>query len=78
MPTGRVIAYNDTKGYGLIQSDPIAVFFHRSALESATPKAGDTVRYETTQEGRNSPRATTVRVLDPAVMAEADRVFGTA
>lgn len=52
------------------------MFFHRSVIDGDTPKAGDTVRYDAVPSGMNSPKATSVRVIDPAVLAEAERVFG--
>ncbi|RRD24712.1 cold shock domain-containing protein [Brucellaceae bacterium VT-16-1752] len=74
MPTGRVMLFNH--GYGFIAAEPCNVFFHRSVIEGAAPKAGDTVRYDAVPSGMNSPKATIVRVIDPAVLAEAERVFG--
>lgn len=78
MPIGTVILYNAMKGFGFIRSEPCNTFFHRSVIFGEPPKAGDTVRYEAIEDGRNSPRATVVRLVDAAVMAEADRVFGVA
>lgn len=76
MPLSTVILYNPDKGFGFIAAQPCNVFFHRSSIEGKPPKAGDQVRYEAVQEGRASPRATNVRVIDPEVIAEAERVFG--
>jgi len=73
---GSVILFNDEKGFGFIAAQPCNIFFHRSAINGTLPVAGDQVRYEAVQEGRNSPRATTVRVVDPSITAEAERVFG--
>lgn len=75
MPIGRVITF--LKGYGFIAAEPCNVFFHRSVIDGDTPKAGDTVRYDAVPSGMNSPKATSVRVIDPAVLAEAERVFGS-
>lgn len=75
MPTGRVLLFNH--GYGFISAEPCNVFFHRSVIDGNTPKVGDTVRYDAVPDGRNSPRATSVRIIDPAVLAEAERVFGS-
>ncbi|ANG96774.1 hypothetical protein A8A54_10005 [Brucella pseudogrignonensis] len=77
MPLSKVILYNPDKGFGFIAAQPCNVFFHRSAIDGAPPKTGDHVRFEAVQEGKASPRATTVRVIDPAVIAEAERVFGS-
>ena len=76
MPLGKVLLYNTDKGFGFIAAQPCNVFFHRSSIEGEPPKAGDHVRYDAVQEGKASPRATTVRVIDPAVIAESERVFG--
>lgn len=76
MPLSKVILYNADKGFGFIAAQPCNVFFHRSSINGAIPTAGDHVRYEAVQEGKASPRATMVRVIDPAVIAEAERVFG--
>jgi len=76
MPLSTVILFNAEKGFGFIAAQPCNVFFHRSSIDGTIPTAGDHVRYEAVQEGKASPRATTVRVIDPAVIAEAERVFG--
>ncbi|TCQ80269.1 cold shock CspA family protein [Ochrobactrum sp. BH3] len=76
MPLSRVLLYNPEKGFGFIAALPCNVFFHRSSIDGVPPKTGDHVRYEAVQEGKASPRATTVRVIDPEVIAEAERVFG--
>lgn len=74
MLTGKVLLFRN--GYGFIAAEPCNVFFHRSVIEGGAPKAGDTVRYDAVPSGMNSPKATSVRVIDPAVLAEAERVFG--
>ncbi|KAB2761980.1 cold-shock protein [Brucella anthropi] len=74
MATGKVLLFHN--GYGFIAAEPCNVFFHRSVIDGDTPKAGDTVRYDAVPSGMNSPKATSVRVIDPAVLAEAERVFG--
>ncbi|RRD21598.1 cold shock domain-containing protein [Brucellaceae bacterium VT-16-1752] len=76
MAIGRVITF--LKGYGFIKAEPINVFFHRAAVDGDVPKAGDMVRYDAMPSGRSSPKATSVRVIDPDVLAEAERVFGSA
>ncbi len=76
MPLSKVILYNADKGFGFIAAQPCNVFFHRSAIDGPVPSSGDHARYDAVQEGKASPRATTVRVIDPAVIAEAERVFG--
>ncbi len=74
MPLGKVITFHN--GYGFISAQPQNVFFHRSSIEGELPSSGDVVRYDAVPDGRNSPKATSVRIIDPAVLAEADRVFG--
>jgi len=76
MPVSKVLLYNADKGFGFIAAQPCNVFFHRSSIEGEPPKPRDHVRFETVQEGKASPRATTLRVIDPEVIAEAERVFG--
>lgn len=76
MPVNKVIFYNHAKGYGFIRAAPCNVFFHSSAIEGKPVKAGDAVKYEAVHEGRNSPRAVSVRLVDAEVMAEINRVFG--
>ena len=76
MPIDEVIFYNHAKGYGFIRAAPCNVFFHSSAIEGKPVKAGDTVKYEALPDGRNTPRARCVRVVDADIVAEIDRVFG--
>lgn len=77
MPVSVVLFYNDENKYGFIKADPCNVFFHASAVEGQPVKAGDAVKYAAApQEGKNSPRALSVKLVDAEVMAECDRVFG--
>lgn len=77
MPVSCVLFYNEQHKYGFIKAEPCNVFFHKSIVEGQLVKAGDAVKYEAApQEGKNSPRATVVRLVDAEVMAEIDRVFG--
>lgn len=76
MPVSVVLFYNPAQRYGFIKAEPCNIFFVSSSVEGAPVKAGDAVRYEAVPAGSNSPRATTVRVIDAEVIAEADRVFG--
>jgi len=78
MPISVVLFYNDQHRYGFIKAEPCNVFFHASAVEGQPVKAGDAVRYEAAPpEGKNSPRALSVRLVDAEAMAEIERVFGT-
>lgn len=76
MPTSVVLFYNDQHRYGFIRAEPCNIFFHKSAVEGVPVKAGDAVKYEAAQEGRSSPRALSVKLIDADAMAECDRVFG--
>lgn len=78
MPISVVLFYNPDHKYGFIKAEPCNIFFHNSAVEGPPVKAGDAVKYEAAQEGRSSPRALAVRLVDAEVMAEIDRVFGSA
>ena len=79
MPISVVLFYNEQHRYGFIKAEPCNVFFHNSAVEGPQVKAGDAVKYEAApQEGKNSPRAASVRLLDADVMVEIERVFGPA
>ena len=78
MPVGKVIFFNQPLKYGFIRCEPCNVFFHRDVVEGDLPSNGEMVRYEAVDAGRSSPQATTVRKVDSAVIAEADRVFGAA
>lgn len=77
MPVSVVLFYNEDHRYGFIKADPCNVFFHASAVEGVRVKAGDAVKYAAAPpEGKNSPRALSVKLVDAGVMAEIDRVSG--
>lgn len=70
MPVGKVLM-TSPKGFGFIQGEP-AIYFR---MHDCSPARGDTVRYDLdTVHGR--PQAVNVRVVDPAAIAECERVFG--
>lgn len=73
MVVGQVLM-TSPKGFGFIKGDPAIYFRTRNA--DGPPVHGDTVRYDIDMvHGR--PRAVTVRVVDPAAIAECERVFGS-
>lgn len=78
MPVSVVLFYNEKHKYGFIKAEPCNIFYHASAVEGEPVQAGDAVRYDAEQEGRSSPRALSVRLVDAAAMTECDRVFGSA
>ena len=68
---GRVISF--TGHFGFIDSGGEHVYF--IAGDAANIRRGDDVRFNmATVDGR--PRAVDVRVVDPVVVAEIDRVLG--
>lgn len=68
---GRVISF--TGHFGFIDSGGEHVYFR--AGDAANVRRGDDVRFNmATVEGK--PRAVNVRLVDPVVSAEVDRVLG--
>lgn len=68
---GRVISF--TGHFGFIESGRAHVYF--LAGDAANVRRGDDVRFNmATVDGR--PRAVDVRVVDPVVAEEVDRVMG--
>jgi CspA family cold shock protein len=67
MPEGTVKWFNDTKGFGFVQSDDGGdVFVHQSDIEVEgfrTLAEGARVRFEVTQ-GAKGPRAVQVRPVE--------------
>lgn len=64
MPVSCVLFYSEQHKYGFIKAEPCNIFFHSSTVEGEPVKAGDAVRYEAEQDGRSSPRALAVRLVD--------------
>lgn len=73
MPVGRVVSFPGR--FGFIATDAGNLYFR--AADSEPVERGDHVRYDTEPGPDGRPRAVSVRVVDPAAMAECDRVFGT-
>ena len=67
MPEGTVKWFNDTKGFGFIQSDEGQdVFVHQSEIQSdgfRTLNEGDRVSFELTQ-GPKGPKAAQVKRIE--------------
>ena len=65
MPEGTVKWFNDTKGYGFLQSDDGQdVFVHQSEIQMdgfRSLNEGDRVEFELSQ-GEKGPKATNVRL----------------
>ncbi|UVK44836.1 cold shock domain-containing protein [Mesorhizobium sp. AR07] len=69
---GKVITF--TGRFGFIATDAGNVYFR--AADASTIERGDNVRYDTANGPDGRPRAVNVRAVDPAAVAEVDRVFG--
>ncbi len=67
MPTGKVKWFNETKGFGFIQTEGGGdVFVHQSDIQAEgfrTLQEGQQVEFETA-EGEKGPKATNVRVVE--------------
>jgi CspA family cold shock protein len=74
MPTGKVKFYDQSKGFGFIQSDEgDEVFLPASAVaDGATVKSGSRVEFSIV-EGRRGAQALSLRVLETPHLARADR-----
>lgn len=74
MPTGKVKFYDQSKGFGFIQSDEgDEVFLPASSLpEGAAVKSGSRVEFSVV-DGRRGAQALSVRVLETPHLARADR-----
>ena len=67
MPTGKVRFFDETKGYGFIESDEgQQVFLHASNLPEgvSTVRKGARVEYSVF-DGRKGPQVLTLRLLEP-------------
>lgn len=61
MATGKVKFFNATKGFGFITPDSGEdLFFHKSEIQGAEPRDGDSVEFEIGQ-GKKGPCAVSVR-----------------
>jgi len=66
MPTGKVKWYNETKGFGFIETeDGKDVFVHRTGLQNSYSglNEGQQVSFEL-KDGQKGPMAVEVKVLD--------------
>lgn len=76
MRVSVVLFYNPAQRYGFIKAEPCNIFFVAGAVQGPPVRAGGVaVEYEAVPAGAGSPRATLVRVIDPSVIGESERVL---
>lgn len=75
MPVSVVLFYNPVQRYGFIKAEPCNIFFVAGVVQGSPVRAGVAVEYEAVPAGACSPRATSVRVIDPSVIGESERIL---
>lgn len=66
--SGRIVEWNDAKGYGWVAAEGKRVFAHIKEFgpRQRRPVAGDEVQFTPGMDGQGRPRATAIQLADPS------------